>query len=561
MNHSFAKTLLSYIFSASIFLLMTSCEETENEPDPTTPVDSTSKKTGWKGSDDPNTVPENLNNPFESDPSTLPASFDLTPFFPPVGDQGQYGTCVAWATAYNAKTAMEAIKFGLTSSQLSSPNYQLSPKYLFTALADDKKGENCNGTDFTPALDVMLNRGVATKAIVPYNNLGNCSSSGLQTSWDTDAAKHKIKYFRKIDDNQVSVKQAIAAKMPVILGAKLDDSFMSWNSETVYQNATSTAQVGIHAYHAMCIVGYDNSKGPRGAFKVVNSWSNQWGANGFIWVDYNFMFNGFAFNKNFFVAVNDDQRPNPGTDPDPVTSGVELAPWVDADYSEPDSGGTWRAMEFDLFNIGSSAAPASSDWGFAYVYYNAYNANDYGVVFYDRLKNQGPYKSISFGQTDASANAYGFFINANIPSGQSLSSELFTGEGLIRTYLMPGNLNGLYYLVLVADVTDKFTESDESNNLFYTTDQEPKLFVNGVGSRVNMMADGFKNVFTKSEMQTNGARERYHTAVKPRYRNAYTPEEILTFLKKEAKNGNLGRKVHQVGHQKGTLFAKRLSPK
>jgi len=348
-----------------------------------------------------------------------------------------------------------------------------------------------------------------------------------------------------------TLKQALAGKMPVILGAKLDDSFMSWNSETVYQNATSTTQVGIHSYHALCIVGYDNNKGPRGAFKVVNSWSAQWGANGFIWVDYNFMFSGFAFNKNFFVAVNDDQKPDPGTNPEPVVAGAEIAPWVDADYPEPDSiDAPWRTMEFDIYNTGNQTAPASSDWGYAYIYYNALNANDYGIIFYDRLKNVGSYKSISYGKTDTETNSYGFTINVNIPADKSLSSELFTGNGLVRSYTMPTNLNGSYYLVLVADATDKFVETDESNNLFYTTDQEPKQFVNGVGTRMNMMDENFKNVFTKSQMHTNSAR-RYNSAVKPKYRNAYSPEEILGFLKREAGNGNLAAKMAaaKIGNQ------------
>lgn len=557
MVQNSVKRLSTYIIFGLALCFFSSCEDIKTEPDPT-PTDSSSKKTGWKGSDDPNTIPENLTNPFETNASDLPGAVDLSQYLPPIGDQGQYGTCVAWATAYNCKTAMEAIKFELTPTQLASSGYQMSAKYLFTALADDKKGTDCNGSDFTPALDVMLNKGVATKAVVPYINMGNCASNLVESSWNEDAAKHKIKYYRRIDDNVTTIKQALAGKMPVIMGAKLDDSFMAWNSNTVYQNATTTTQVGVHAYHALCIVGYDNNKGPRGAFKVVNSWSNQWGADGFIWVDYNFMFNGFAFNKNFFVAVNDEQKPNTGTDPDPVTSGVEIAPWVDADYPLPDSGDTWRSMEFDIFNIGTQTAPASQDWGYAYIYYNAYDANDYGIVFYDRLKNQGAYKSVSFGKTDEQTNAYGFTINANIPSGKTLSSELFSGNGLIRSYVMPTNLTGFYYLVLAGDITDKFVESDENNNLFYTTDQEPKLFENGMGERISMMGDNFRNVFTKSQMQTNGAK-RYQTSVTPKHKNAYTPNEIIDFLKKEARNGNLARKVaiaRRNGSQPGKFQSK-----
>src|SRR4051812_30000983 len=50
---------------------------------------------------------------------TLPSSVDLTKYLPPIGDQGQYGTCVAWASGYNMKTALEAISGGLSTSQLT----------------------------------------------------------------------------------------------------------------------------------------------------------------------------------------------------------------------------------------------------------------------------------------------------------------------------------------------------------------------------------------------------------------------------------------------------------
>ena len=36
-------------------------------------------------------------------PTGLPSAVDFTDKFPPIGDQGQYGTCVAWAAGYNLK--------------------------------------------------------------------------------------------------------------------------------------------------------------------------------------------------------------------------------------------------------------------------------------------------------------------------------------------------------------------------------------------------------------------------------------------------------------------------
>ncbi len=556
MKNFHRKTLLNLTLFLILPVLFFSCEKSED----IVKIDLNS--TGWFGSDNTSTIPENVSNPFQGDPSTLPTSVDLSQYFPPIGDQGQYGTCVAWATAYNAKSAIEAIKFGLTPSDLQKPGYQMSAKYLFTALPSDKKGADCNGTDFTPALDILLSKGVATKATVPYLNLGNCSETNLDPSWNTDAARHKIKYYRRIDNSINSIKQALADKMPVILGAKLDDSFMQWNSESVYQFATGTDQVGIHSYHAMCIVGYDNNKGPRGAFKVVNSWGSQWGANGFVWVDYNFMINGFSFNQNFFIAVNDEQKPNPA-DPDPVvTSGVDLAAWVDSEslLNDPTKDNTWRAMDFDIYNVGNQTAQSSSEWGYAYLYYDAFDANNYGILFYDRFKNSGPLNTPVFEKTDDATNSYGFTINSNIPAGKKLSDQLFTGTGIRRTYPMKPNLNGYFYLVLAVDATDKFQEQDENDNLFYTTDQEPKFFQNGVGSRQNTEADNFKNFLTKTSIRSKEV-EQFRTAVKPKNRNAYTPQEIIGFLKNEAKSGRLSRKIAEAKSANSISGAKLISAK
>lgn len=541
------KAILSLAFLLVLFQL-SSCD-TSNSDNPN-PKDSV-RATGWKGSDDPETIPQNVSLPkFDGSATDLPASMDLTPFFPPIGDQGQYGTCVAWAAAYNCKTAIEAVKFGLTPTQLSSAAYQLSPKYLFTALPNDKKGDNCNGTDFVPALDVMLNKGVASQATVPYSNLGNCSQSTLDPSWNTDAEKHKIKYYRRIPDKINDIKQALAAKIPVVLGAKLDDSFMGWNSEAVYQSHTSFTNVGIHSYHAMCIIGYDNSKGPRGAFKVVNSWGNQWGTSGYIWVDYNFMINGFAFNKNFFIAVNDEQKPDPTTPDPPISSGVDLVPWIDDDYSSNASINE-RTMIFNIYNIGNQPALASDNWGYAYLYYNAYNANDYGVVFYDDFKNQGAYRSYTQNTYPAqppSPAYYGLTINCNIPADDDLAHEYFDDIGLQRIYKMPNNLTGYYYLVMVVDVTNKFNEQDENNNMFYTTDQFPKYFVNGYGDRRNVANDQFTNPIRFQKMERKEAK-RFRTAVNEKNRNAYTPEEIIELLKREAKNGNLAKQIAMARNQ------------
>jgi hypothetical protein len=106
----------------------------------------------------------------------------------------------------------------------------------------------------------------------------------------------------------------------------------------------------------------------------------------------------------------------------------------------------------------------------------------------------------------------------------------------------------------------KFQEQDENNNLFYTTDQEPKFFQNGVGSRQNTEADNFKNFLTKTSIRSKEV-EQFRTAVKPKNRNAYTPQEIIGFLKNEAKSGRLSRKIAEAKSANSISGAKLISAK
>ena len=550
-------------------LALGACETKEKatEPDPTNKIPG---RTGLNGADNVGTIPQNVS--FTSSffgNQQLPARIDLQELkkVPPIGNQGSFGTCVAWAVGYNAKTILEAVKFDLTEQQLAQPQYQLSALDLFTAIPDaDKGADNCEGSNFVPALEVMLNRGVATKAVAPYSGFTNCRQTNVQPAWSQDAAKHKIERYRRIDFTAAAVKQELARKNPVILGAKLADNFMSWNTDAVYQNHDAFGQVGIHSYHAMCIVGYDDAKGPNGAFKVVNSWDTNWGSQGVIWVDYNFMFNGFCFNNNLFVASNDDQRPtpgpnpNPGPNPQPDPTGVDLVPWVFADTAAIDYQNQVytrnRTMFYDLYNIGNQAAPAAQRMQFAYIYYNAYNANDYGIIFINRMDPSLPVNNPGNPAfTCATVQAHSECrINVAVPPDGSIASAV-VGQAnayLFQNYPMPV-INGDYYLVMIADVSGKFAEEDEDNNLFYVTDQEPKRFINGTAERHGAPTEAwsFRNRLAGPKPYALPRAADYHTAVKPGRRNAYSPGEILALLQDRVASGEFAQKLraHQAFRQ------------
>jgi C1A family cysteine protease len=292
-NKFFVTVLLTVALAGTMFL---------NSCDPDT-EEQVLTALGWLfSSENPDEIPDDINLSTAYGDETLPSSVDLSMYFPPIGDQGQYGTCVAWACAYNLRTYMFARLNGYTTSDLYDNSKVFSPKDLFLAIPSAKRGSNCNGTTFEAALDVMMQRGVAKMSTAPYTSLGSCTSSP-QTSWTTEAADNKILDYRQIEETVNNLKRYLYQGKAIVFGAKLGDEFMNAYGDVVLTSQTY-GYTGQHAYHALILCGYDDSKGPNGAFRVINSWGDSWGDNGFIWVDYNYFVQQNYFAYACFIANN-----------------------------------------------------------------------------------------------------------------------------------------------------------------------------------------------------------------------------------------------------------------
>lgn len=536
------KLIIGLILSLTLVFSIGCKKDKDENPDP----DFTEYSTGYFGTDDMSTVPSTTNFGFGAD--NLPSSYSLVNKFPPIGDQGAYGTCVAWAVGYNMKTAINGMEKGFGAGELANAANQSSPKDLFIAVDDANKGTDCGGTNFNFALDVVQNRGVASLQTVPYSNLGNCSHANQDPSWSQEASNNKIKYWRKIEGSVDAIKKNISQNVPVVFGAKLADNFMAHNSDEVITSATSYDNVGQHAYHAMIIAGYDDNKGPNGAFRIINSWGNGWGATGLCWVDYNFFFSEFVMgdgaDKTLFMAANESGNDNPPDDNDPpAATGVDLIPWIFDDYSTGNL--TEREVEFNIYNIGNQTANASANWSFYYIYFNAFDANDYGIIFYDEFNT-------TIDEWTYYCDGNHCVINVPLASGDDLANTMFASATLFQTYDMP-SITGYYYLLAAADAGDVFQEQDELNNLFYPY-LWPVYFEYGVGE--------YKTAGVKKEFKfendipfsfENIKRSKYNTIVNNENRNAYTPEEIIEFLKKEKRSGRLDKKI-QNHMDKGTTI-------
>lgn len=479
----------------------------------------------------------------------LPSRVDLTSYLPPIGDQGQYGTCVAWATAYNCRTFLNAKTKGLSKSQLTSASNQFSPKDIFLSIDNSNKGRDCGGTSFEAAFDKMVSRGVATLQNSPYTGLGSCSQPP-SSSLTSDANSHKIKSYREIKTDAATLKQYLAQGKLVVFGAELGDEFMMADGSSIIYKQTSFNLTGQHAYHAMVLSGYDDTKGTNGAFRVVNSWGTSWGDNGYIWVDEKF-FCGGNFCYCAFVAydINEDNNNVIVDDNNVVVNQNEgydlISTELDFYKTTYEDGQQWYNCDYNVYNAGKSTISASNDWAICLVYYNAYNADDMGILLLDLYTDKmGSGYDWNWDATQASntlgVDAQGYsWNNFAIKGGQCVSDAVGSDGGFAWEFSLPKSMNGKYYLALIADAFDDITESNEDNNyIFFTAPgNKPLDFVNGRPTNLAKSVSVSKAGKTFRQNDPSPLQD-VRTADNA---NAYTTDEISMLLNYKRKSGAISK--------------------
>ena len=209
------------------------------------------------------------------DTASLPSSVDLSSNFPAPGDQGNQGSCVAWAVGYALKSSQEITKRGWSSS---STAHHFSPAYVYNQI---NGGVDC-GSTISAAMDLIVDQGVCS---LNYFNYNASDYTTQPTSIQSAAASlYKAQSWSKIQgiDN---IKNRLAQGDGVVIGVKVFSDFDNISSSNqIYDTVSGSSRGG----HAICLIGYDDSKG---AFKFINSWGTDWGLGGYGWISYNLVNN------------------------------------------------------------------------------------------------------------------------------------------------------------------------------------------------------------------------------------------------------------------------------
>lgn len=259
-------------------------------------------KTGYLPDyDDLDNIPDTLPPYNDDDTLNLYDKVMLEQFFPPIGNQGDKGTCVAWAVGYNLKTALNAIENRWDSVMLAQPENQTSPKDLWFCIPQYQKGAGCSGAGFESAFKALMTTGVASMSAVPYQDLQDCSGVGIGDFFNRIDSYYEVSRNGSLP-NIAQMKCYLADTIPLVIGARLGDRFMRWSDDRMISHDTYN-YTGMHAYHAMVLVGFDDN---RHAFRLRNSWGTDWGDKGSIWVDYNFFYHEMCY----VVLVADNKKRN-----------------------------------------------------------------------------------------------------------------------------------------------------------------------------------------------------------------------------------------------------------
>jgi C1A family cysteine protease len=186
----------------------------------------------------------------------------------PVRDQGQCGSCWAFATTANAESVW-AIYSGIL--------FDLSEQYLVdcaTGLGYFNMG--CNGGMPDSAFKFMINNEQCNEIDYPYVSGASKVAGKCHLCESADLAFSSC--YDVTPNDQIALKYAVTMN-PVVIAIEADTRYFQSYSSGILDSASC----GTNLDHAVEIVGYgEDSASGKEYWLVRNSWGESWGENGYV---------------------------------------------------------------------------------------------------------------------------------------------------------------------------------------------------------------------------------------------------------------------------------------
>lgn len=206
---------------------------------------------------------------------TLPRKVSYEAYCPPVMNQENYGTCVAFATTYYLRSILQGI---------SGKPVIFSPSYTYEKIREPADIACGKGVRIADALYVLKKTGALPYDSLPYPHCGT-----PDPALDAHAASYRIAEVLRLFGEKsppayriAVLKKALGEGYPLVVGMETPFSFFI--TREVWELAPGEVPSSGRC-QALCLVGYDDDRFG-GAFRVVNSWGAGWADRGFCWIRY-----------------------------------------------------------------------------------------------------------------------------------------------------------------------------------------------------------------------------------------------------------------------------------
>jgi C1A family cysteine protease len=210
-----------------------------------------------------------VNQQLLSEPKVgAPVTLDWRNYVTPVRDQGQCGSCWAFATAAALESQV------LLSQNTPGTDLNLSEQVLVSCGG----AGDCGGGYISYASDYIRNTGLPLESCYPYTAKNGSCGNACDT-WQSNT--YQISNWHWVSTSSPTLdglKNALFQYGPLVTTLRVYSDFFYYRSG-VYSHSSGSYQ----GAHAVLIVGYDD---PGQYFIVKNSWGTGWGESGYFKIAY-----------------------------------------------------------------------------------------------------------------------------------------------------------------------------------------------------------------------------------------------------------------------------------
>jgi len=241
----------------------------------------------------------------------LPTAVDLSPWFPPAGDQYAQASCSGWALGYGLTTYQWNRLRGQASDSvfLGDPANVFSPAFVYNLVAMNEKAANCTvGVQLPDAVRLVCDTGCATWLQFPFDTATYNCLRPVPDSALIAARRHRMSHPVSIDNrNYTQWRYHLSKGEPVIffvsIGPFFEEGFLTMGEKPFIWDEPFPTNWSGREGHIMVCTGYDAD----GYLLALNSWGPRWGDHGYVRIPDSTMY--WACSDAYFL------QPGPGPAP------------------------------------------------------------------------------------------------------------------------------------------------------------------------------------------------------------------------------------------------------